>query len=300
VYYEPDPIGLVKCRIIRLDWVTATCKHYRGTPSSHRPYVWLTLSPAEAPTSLLRLVAATVDAGSAAQALMARTVERTLQGIAGALRARLGVFAVAATAVFALDMFLPPVVLSLVRKPADYFTFNPWLTELPGYLAASNVMLQRKLAFLPNLALFWFSADSPFGGVEWGFAVTVADLARYVVVSLLFGLYFALVFYCRDRGPVAGWSPKLIRGGGASGIAASVLGVSTGGCTVVGCGAPVLPIVGLAFVGLSSGAVALLAEVSRVATAFVFTVVTLGILYLGWRAGERMIGGPPPVDPLVA
>ena len=93
---------------------------------------------------------------------------------------------------------LPPALLSIVRKPIDYFAFNAWLPELPGYLFASDIELQRKLAFLPNLALFWFSADSPYGGVEWGSAVTVGDLLRILSLSILFGLFFALVLYCRD------------------------------------------------------------------------------------------------------
>ncbi len=59
----------------------------------------------------------------------------------------------------------------------------------------------------------------------------------------------------------------------------------------MGCGAPVIPVVGLAFVGLSSGTLALLAELSRVATAFVFIAVTLGLVYLGWLAGARAIRG---------
>jgi hypothetical protein len=216
---------------------------------------------------------------------MINPVVRVLRGIGGALRARPGVLAAVAMAVLALDLLLPPALLSLVRKPFDYFTFNPWLFELPSYLAAGNVTLAHKLEFLPNLALFWFSADSPYGGVDWGFAVTVGDLVRYVLLSFLFGLYFALVVYCRDRAPVSGWSPKLGRGGGVSGVAASVLGVSTGGCTVMGCGAPVLPVVSLVFVGLSSGAIATFAALSRVATAFVFLLVTLGVAYLAWVAG---------------
>jgi hypothetical protein len=149
-------------------------------------------------------------------------------------------------------------------------------------------MLQRKLEFLPNLALFWFSADSPYGGVDWGFAVTVSDLVRILVLSMLFGLYFALVFHCRDQSPGAGWSPKLSQRGGASGVLASVLGISTGGCTVMGCGAPVLPVVALVFVGLSSGTLALLAELSRVATALVSVALTLGVVYLSWLAGARV------------
>jgi len=218
---------------------------------------------------------------------MMQAIVRVRQGVAAALRARRGVFAAAATIVFALDLLVPPLVLSIVRKPFDYFTFNPWLSQLPRYLLASDVVLQSKLDFLPNLALFWFSADSAFGGVDWGFAVTVSDLLRFLLLSILFGLYFALIFHYRHEATTAGWSSKFSRGGGASGALASVLGVSTGGCTVMGCGAPMLPVVGLAFVGLSSGTLALLAELSRVATTLVFIAVTLGVVYFGWLAGGR-------------
>jgi hypothetical protein len=221
---------------------------------------------------------------------MWQAMMRTLRGIAGAIRARPGALAAVAAGVFALDLFLPPALLSMVRKPFDYFAFNAWLPQFPAYLFASEIPLQRKLEFLPNLALFWFTADSAYGGVDWGFAVTVSDLLRFLLLSLLFGLYFALVFHCRDRLLSSGWSLGSVRGGGASGVLASVLGVSTGGCTVMGCGAPMLPVVGLAFVGLSSGTLALLAELSRVATAFVFIAVTLGVAYLGWLAGGRAMG----------
>jgi len=148
-----------------------------------------------------------------------------------------------------------------------------------------DVSIQQKLEFIPNLALFWVSADSPFGGVDWGFAVTVGDLLRFLLLGLLLGLYFALVLYWRDRVPTAAPGRALSHGGGASGALASVLGISTGGCTVMGCGAPVIPVVGLAFVGLSSGTLALLANLSRVATTIVFIAVLLGVVYLAWRAG---------------
>jgi len=210
---------------------------------------------------------------------------RVRRGMAGALRSRPGVVASVAAAVFALDLFLPPLLLSVVRKPADYFTFNAWLPSLPAYLLRDNVSIQQKLEFIPNLALFWFSADSPFGGVDWGFAVTVADLFRVLLLSLLFGLYFALVFHNRDLTPAGGARASFGRSGGVSGALASVLGVSTGGCTVVGCGAPMLPVVGLAFVGLSSGTLVVLAELSRVSTLVVFAAVAAGVAYLAWRAG---------------
>jgi hypothetical protein len=216
---------------------------------------------------------------------------RVLQGIGDALRSRYGVFVAATMTVFALDVFVPPAVLSIARKPFDYFTFNPWLPLLPGYLFGSEVPLQQKIEFLPNLALFWFSADSPFGGVDWGFAVTLSDLLRFLLLSLLFGLYFALVFHYRDQTAAKGWSSRLSREGGASGALASVLGISTGGCTVMGCGAPMIPVVGLAFAGLSSGTLALLAELSRVSTTVVFMAMTLGVIYFGWRAGNRPMRG---------
>jgi hypothetical protein len=38
-------------------------------------------------------------------------------------------FALVAAEVFWLDILVPPVVLSLARKPIDFFTFNPWLTN---------------------------------------------------------------------------------------------------------------------------------------------------------------------------
>lgn len=65
----------------------------------------------------------------------------------------------------------------------------------------------------------------------------------------------------------------------------SVFGLSTGGCTVMGCGAPVLPVVGLAFVGLSSTTLKWMAEVSTVATWVVLVGMGLGVVYFGWRLG---------------
>jgi len=216
-----------------------------------------------------------------------RGTMRVWRGIAASLRARSGVFLAVAAGVFALEVLLPPAVLSAARRPVDYFTFNPWLPELPRFLSASDIPWQRKLEFLPNLALFWFSADSPFGGTDWGFAVTVSDLLRFMLMSLLFAGYFALLAHSWDRTGTVLRNPGLGRQGGVLGIFASALGFSTGGCTVVGCGAPVIPVVGLAFAGLSSGTLALLAELSRVATAVVFIGVTLGVIYLGWLTGGK-------------
>lgn len=215
---------------------------------------------------------------------MVSAVASVLKGIAAAIRARRGVFLAVAVGVFLLDLSLPPIVLSLARKPWDYFTFNPWLKRLPEFLASSEVSLGRKLEFLPKLALFWFIADGPYGP-EWGFAVTVSDLLRFVFMSFVFGVYFALWFYRQDRLAQVGWGARTTRQGGVLGAVTSTLGLSTGPCTVTGCGAPVIPVVGLAFVGLSSGTLAWLAALSKVATAVVLVATTLGVVYFGWLVG---------------
>lgn len=212
---------------------------------------------------------------------------RAWRGIAGGLRARWGVMLVVAAGVLALQVLLPPAVLSAARKPADYFTFNPWLAELPRYLLATDATWQRKLDFLPGLALFWFSADSPYGGTEWGFTVTVSDFARFLLMGLLFGAYFAILACYWSRKGTRGQDPALARKGGTVGAFAGALGFSTGGCTVVGCGAPVVPIVGLAFTGLTSGTLAAMAQASRIATAVLLAAIALGVIYLGWRVGNR-------------
>lgn len=226
---------------------------------------------------------------------LVRGAGRALRGIAAAFRARPRTFLAVAAAVFLLNLVLPPGLLSLVRKPWTYFAFNAWLPNLPAFLTSSEVPLQRKLEFLPKLALFWFNADGPYGSVEWGYAVDVSDLVRFVVISLLVGAYFALWFHRRDRAMQCGWTDRAGRNGGVLGALASVLGFSTGPCSVVGCGAPVLPVVGLAFAGLTSGTLAWLATLSRVATAAVLVGMTVGVACLGWRAGAApRAGGPIP------
>src|SRR5207247_10783887 len=148
-----------------------------------------------------------------------RGLAQALRGIRVAVRSRWKIFAAVALAIFLSDVFLPPVLLSVVRKPVSSFTLNPWLKNLPDFVASTRVPLSRKIEFLPNLALFWFISTGPIEP-EWGFAVTVTDLFRFTVMSLLFGAYFALWFYRRDsqasRGRQAprGWNvPPPERGG---------------------------------------------------------------------------------------
>lgn len=211
-------------------------------------------------------------------------LRRVLAGLGEALHARWGVFAGGACAVFALDILVPPLVLSIARKPVDYFTFNPWLPSLSGYLASGPGSLPERLGRTWDLALFWFSANGIFG-IDWGFAVTTADLARFALMAVLVGAYFALWTHRRDRARAPGWRVRMGGQGGTLGAVGSVFGLATGGCTVMGCGAPVIPVIGLAFVGLSSTTLAWLSQLSTVATVAVVGGMALGVLYLAWRVG---------------
>jgi hypothetical protein len=223
----------------------------------------------------------------------AQTIPRVIRGIAAAIRARPTVFVGVALGLFALNLFLPVIVLSLARKPVDYFTFNPWLSRLPEWLASSEVSLARKLKFLSELALAWFISDSAVEGVEWGFVVDVPSLTRFLFTSLLFGAYFALWFYRRDQVKYCGVGTKASRYGGAAGGLTSLLGFSAGPCSVMGCGAPVLPVVGLAVTGISSGTLTFFAELSRAAIAVVFVAMALAVAYFGWLVGAQPGVRPP-------
>lgn len=209
-----------------------------------------------------------------------RWVGEALRGAWAALAAHPGVFAAVTLAVAALNVVAPVAILSAVRKPMDYYTFNPWLKRLPEYLASDEATLGEKLAKLPDLALFWFAAGSTYGGAEWGYAVDVADAGRILLVSALFGLYFALWRRYRD---LALGRVEALHRGGLAGAAATLFGISTGACSVSGCGAPVLPVLGLAFVGLESGTLHFLAQSSRFATIALFAVLVLAVGYLGWK-----------------
>src|SRR5438445_336232 len=61
----------------------------------------------------------------------------------------------------------------------------------------------------------------------------------------------------------------------------------------VGCGAPVLPVVGLVFAGLSSTTLAVLSQLSRISAIAVIVALVLAIAWLGWQVGNR---GAPRVS----
>ncbi len=217
-----------------------------------------------------------------------QTVARTFRGIAAAIRARRKIFWAVAIGVFILSLLLPLVVLSLFRGPFEHISFNPWLSRLPEWLVYGDESLTGKLRFLSELALAWVIANNAGGEVEWGFIVDVPSLVRFALTSFLFGAFFALWFYRRDQVRQYGWGTQAAQYGGAAGALTSGLGFTTQACSVMGCGVPVLPVVGLALTGVSSGTLVFLGQLAHVATVVVLAVIALGVAWLGW-----LVGGTP-------
>jgi hypothetical protein len=213
-----------------------------------------------------------------------KPLAQALRGIKAAVGARPWLFAAMVAGVFLTDILLPPLLLSVVRKPMSSFTINPWLKNFPEWVSSGAVPLQRKIEFFPRLALFWFRADAPIEP-EWGFAVTVSDLFRFVLMGVLIAAYFVLWLRWREGGGSGGWRVRTTRQGGVAGALVSTLGLSTGPCTVTGCGAPVMPVIGLAFAGLSSSTITWMSEVSTLAVWVVMGALAVGVVYLGWRVG---------------
>src|SRR3989442_1993201 len=127
-------------------------------------------------------------------------VGAALRGVGCTIRVGWRAVALVAAGVVALDVLLPPLVLSVARAPWTFFTFNPWLKSLPTYLASGKPW-SEKLDFLSRVALFWFSADGPYGAPEWGFAVDTMDVVRFVLTALLICVYVDL--WLGGHGPVS-------------------------------------------------------------------------------------------------
>jgi len=220
-----------------------------------------------------------------------RSLARGLGGVLGttwrAVRTRPYVFLGVAIAVILLDLFLPVFVLSVFRKPYDHFSFNPWLVHAPQWALSPHVALARKVEFLSDVSLFWFIASSPYDAPEWGFSVGVQDALRWLYMGLIFGAYFALWFYARGVhfGRGAAWR----RGGrgGFTGAMLSTLGLFTSPCSVAGCGAPVLPVLGLTLQGLTSGTLAAVTSFSQIASRVVLVGMTLAVVVLAWIINRR-------------
>jgi hypothetical protein len=210
-------------------------------------------------------------------------VVQTRRGLAAALRSRAAVFAAVATAVAVFNVIGPVAVLSVARKPVDFFAFNPWLRRLPDYLLSSEP-LSGKLPYLSHLTVAWFSAAGPGDGVEWAFVIDAPTIVRIVFMSAVFGAYFALWSYQR-RVEACETTPSAARPAGVLGAMTTVFGLTTGPCTLAGCGAPVLPVLGLAFTGLPPGALAAFATVSRISIALVLVLMTAAVFWFAWRAG---------------
>jgi len=224
-----------------------------------------------------------------AQTVLA-AIAQTVRGIAVALRARAKLVWAVTALVFLFNLAAPVAILSVARRPVDFFTFNPWLSRLPEYLR-SDEALSKKLSFLSSMAIAWLSSDNGGEGIEWGFIIDVPTIVRILLTSLVFGSYFALWSYRRREGQACGVGFEAARPAGVAGAVTSVFGLTTGPCTLAGCGVPVLPIVGLAFTGLSSGTLTLFTTLSRISIAVVLCAMALAVVWFGWRVGKAPIGG---------
>src|SRR5256885_15590818 len=91
---------------------------------------------------------------------------RMLQATVRAIRRRAVVFDLVVAAIAALNLVLPPLVLSVARKPYDYFSINPWLRNLPSWLASGEATASRKVDFVWNVAVVGVGA--PRGGDAGG------------------------------------------------------------------------------------------------------------------------------------
>ncbi len=212
---------------------------------------------------------------------MVHAAAQTFRGIAAAIRARWKILLGVTGLVSVFNLTAPVAILSLARRPPDFFTFNPWLSRLPEYLA-SQEPLSKKLSFLFNMAIAWVSADNGGEGIEWGFIIDVPTILQILATSLVFGTYFALWSYRREA---CGLDSRAARPAGVAGAVTSVLGLTTGPCSLAGCGVPVLPVVGLAFTGLSSGTLILFTTLSRISIAVVLSAMAIAVLWLGSRVG---------------
>jgi hypothetical protein len=211
----------------------------------------------------------------------------TLRGMFAAGRARKKVIWGVTAAVALFNLVAPVAVLSIARRPPDFFTFNPWLSRLPEYLR-SDEPAAKKLEFLSNMAIAWVSADNKVEGIDWGFIVDMPTLGRILLTSLVFGAFFALWSFRRQQGDACGIGHRAARPAGIAGAATSIFGLTTGPCTLAGCGVPVLPVVGLAFTGLSSGTLTLFSTLSRISIALVLAAMSIGVIWLGWRVGRSL------------
>jgi hypothetical protein len=212
----------------------------------------------------------------------------------GAVRRRRGTVLLVVLAILVLNLILPPLVLSVARKPADHISLNPWLRRVPAWLRDDPAPWTEKVRFLANAALLWFVASGKYDAAEWGFTVTTRDVGRWLLMGVLFGAYTALWLERRAqlRAGVAGASR---RGGqaGTAGAVLSTLGFSTMPCSVAGCGAPVMPVLGLALTGLSSGTISLISGLSRVLIWVVLAAVVAAVWVLARQVAAAGAAAAP-------
>ena len=90
-----------------------------------------------------------------------RWMADALRGAWTALAAHPGMFASVTLAVAGLNVVAPVALLSAVRKPFDFYTFNPWLKRLPEYFASDNAPLVENWRSFRTLRCSGFRPAAP-------------------------------------------------------------------------------------------------------------------------------------------
>src|SRR2546428_10390427 len=93
-----------------------------------------------------------------------------LRASARAIRARAGIFVLIVAGVVAMNLVLPPFVLSVVRKPYDYFSINPWLHNVPSWLRSGEATAGRKVEVLSDAAVLRCVGSGQYGAPRSGFS----------------------------------------------------------------------------------------------------------------------------------
>ena len=178
---------------------------------------------------------------------------KSIAGIVAAISARPTVFAAVSLSVFILNVLLPRSFFPSPASPGIISRSILGFRNCRSTSAQAMSPFKASLSFFPSRPVLvqrqrsnWVCGMGIHCGRQRPVEVRLHLLHRRVRI-LRSGFIIGI------RWLQCGWTGENSRRFGIAGALMSILGLSTGPCSVMGCGAPVLPVIGLAFVGLSSG-----------------------------------------------
>src|SRR6266849_2571845 len=196
--------------------------------------------------------------------------------------------------------------LSRSRASVAGELWNPGIVTYVRASQRTDEMAQRPLAAIPQTLRGIGAAIRAEPKVIWGVTAAVC-VFNLVVPVLVLSLvrnradYFTfnpwlsrLPEYLLSEAPLSrklSFPSNVARPAGVAGALTSVFGLTTGPCTLAGCGVPVLPVIGLAFTGLSSATLNFFTLFSRISIVVVLAAMSVAVAWFGWRAGTTRVGG---------